>query len=111
MKWKCPACGSEDNSSDMLRCACGEEVIDNARYVVEDAPDEADESEPPATCPQCGNRKFQRLLPEKGTEHTAMTLFGFLLDFFSPGPWRSHGLEISNMGRPGWICVTCGFEI
>lgn len=25
MNWKCPACGAEDNTSDLLRCSCGYE--------------------------------------------------------------------------------------
>ncbi len=34
MNWKCPVCGNEDNTVDTIRCLCGNEVSDNAKYFV-----------------------------------------------------------------------------
>ena len=34
MNWKCPVCGSEDNSSDFLRCSCGHEEREISEFVI-----------------------------------------------------------------------------
>ena len=117
LKWKCPACGNEDNSSDTLRCVCGYEVKDNIEFAVLEGSDQKladagyDAGKPPQKCPQCNHHNFHKLQPEKGTGFALLTIFAFILDLFTPGPTRSFGLETLNQQRPGWMCENCGWEI
>ena len=63
MTWKCPACGTNDNSSDLLRCSCGYESSENPPQDIQAKQQETIENirlEDITQCPECNSSNIEK---------------------------------------------------
>lgn len=63
MTWKCPACGTNENSSDLLRCSCGyEDSGDNPKEIktIQNESTEFPRLEDITQCPECNSTNIEK---------------------------------------------------
>jgi uncharacterized paraquat-inducible protein A len=64
MTWKCPACGTNDNCSDLLRCSCGYEVSGEKHegiQTIKNEPSEFPRHEDLKQCPECNSTNIEKI--------------------------------------------------